>query len=224
MTARGVEREPDGVLQPVLCAWIPTPAATAARGADTAAADREGHQVRCAAGQAVMLPDDDHLLGVLAGTRRPRAARIELAGRRLDRVGSAARVRRGLAVVAGTEVADDVSVHDHLAATIGGRAATSLLEGAPLLTHRGDDPAGVLSGGERRVLGWLQAQAARPRAVLLDRAGTGLDREALRWAHQTVDRWLEAGVAVLVRPGRREEAAWVSHAADGRPRAASGRV
>jgi ABC-type branched-subunit amino acid transport system ATPase component len=183
-----------------------------------------GHEVRCDAGQVVAVPDDEPLVRALTGERRPSGTRILLAGHRLDRLGPATRVRRGLAVVRGTEVADDVSVHDHLAATVGGRAARALLAAAPLLAHRGDDPAGVLSGGERRVLGWLQAQAAQPRAVLLDRAGTGLDATALRWAHEAVDRWLAGGTAVLVRPGRGEELAWLTRRADGRPRAANGRV
>jgi ABC-type lipopolysaccharide export system ATPase subunit len=206
MTARDVEARQNGRPEPLFLATL------------------LGQEVRCDAGQVVALPDDDELVRALVGERRPDGTRVVLGGRRLDRSGTATRVRRGLAVVRGTEVADDVSVLDHLAATVGGHAARSLLAAAPLLAHRGDDPAGVLSGGERRVLGWLQAQAAQPRAVLLDRAGTGLDAGALRWAHEAVDRWLAAGAGVLVRPGRPEETAWIAHRADGRPRAANGRV
>jgi Fe-S cluster assembly ATPase SufC len=86
---------------------------------------------------------------------------------------------------------------------------------APALADRATDPAGVLSGGERRILGWLVAASIGPRAVVLDRAGTGLDTTALAWAHGTIDGWLDAGVAVLVRPGRAEEHRWVTHRADG---------
>jgi hypothetical protein len=58
---------------------------------------------------------------------------------------------------------------------------------------------------------------------VLDRAGTGLDAVSLRWAHQVVDRWVDAGVAVLLRPGRPEEERWLTHRADGRSRSGADR-
>jgi hypothetical protein len=174
------------------------------------------------AGSVVLLPDDERLVRWLAGEDRDRRVRLTLDGRRIDRRAADARVRRGLAVVRGTDVADDVAVLDHLASACGRRRACELLASSPLLAHRGQDPAGVLSGGERRVLGWLLAAAVAPRAVVLDRAGTGLDRSSLDWAHRRVDTWVDAGAAVLVRPGRPEERAWASCRADGRPRASRG--
>jgi hypothetical protein len=144
--------------------------------------------------------------------------RVTLDGRRLDRRGPAGRARAGLAVVRGTAVAADLSVRDHLAAVGGRRRADDALAGAPLLARRGGDPAGVLSGGERRVLGWIVARLLDPRAVLLDAAGAGLDAPSLAWAHATVDVWLDAGVAVAVRVGRVQERRWCTHRADGSPR------
>lgn len=113
--------------------------------------------------------------------------------------------------------AADLAVLDHLAAVEPPDAARRRLRATPALAERAADPAGVLSGGERRLLGWLVAAATDPRAVVLDRAGTGLDATALAWAHATVDRWLGAGAAVVVRPGRAEEHRWVTHRADGTP-------
>jgi ABC-type uncharacterized transport system ATPase subunit len=176
------------------------------------------HPVTCASGEVALLPDDEALVAALVGEDHTRDHRIELAGKRVDRRSPAGRVRAGLAVVRGSEVAGDVSVRDHLVGACGRRRAAELLDGTPLLAARGDDPAGVLSGGERRVLGWLLAVAAEPRAVVLDRAGTGLDIVSLRWAHHVVDRWVDAGVAVLLRAGRPEEARWASHRADGSQR------
>jgi ABC-type branched-subunit amino acid transport system ATPase component len=179
--------------------------------------------VTCRPGELVVLPDDD-LVSALTGEERRRGRRIELAGRRIDRRGPAARVRAGLAIVRGTEVAPDVTVRDHLVAAVGRRRAASLLADLPQLAGRGDDPAGVLSGGERRLLGWLLARAADPTVVVLDRAGTGLDETALGWAHRVIDGWLDEGAAVLVRPGRAEEQRWIEQRADGRPRVPPGRV
>lgn len=144
---------------------------------------------------------------LVGGWRRP--ARVTLDGRALPARSLAARVHRGLGVVSGAPVAADVSVRDHLAALGPGRTVDPLLAEAPLLAGRGADPAGVLSGGERRVLAWLRTMALRPRAVLLDRAGEGLDTTTLAWAGGVVAAWTAEGVAVLVRPGRSEERTWV---------------
>lgn len=164
-----------------------------------------------AAGQVRLLDTGEAppVLAAVLGTG-PRGTSVRVAGRRVRGRGLAARVRRGLAIVSGAPVAADVSVVDHLAAVVGARRAQSLLSGAPLLADRGDDPAGVLSGGERRVLAWLRAQAMGPHAVLLDRAGEGLDTATMQWAGRAVARWADAGVAVVVRAGRAEERAWVT--------------
>ncbi len=151
------------------------------------------------------------VLAAVLGTA-PRGALVTVAGRRVRGRGLAGRVRRGLAVVAGAPVAADVSVEDHLAAIVGAGRARELLAEAPLLADRGDDPAGVLSGGERRVLAWLRARAVEPRAVVLDRAGEGLDAATMQWAGRVVEAWAVAGVAVVVRAGRAEERAWAGTA------------
>lgn len=151
---------------------------------------------------AVARPVVDALLG------RARGAVVHVDDHRLRGRSVAGRVRRGLALVSGAPVAGEVTVHDHLAAVLGDRGADELLRGAPLLAGRGQDPAGVLSGGERRVLAWLRARATAPRVVLLDRAGEGLDADTLAWAGEVVRAWAAAGVAVVVRVGRAEERAW----------------
>ncbi len=107
-----------------------------------------------------------------------------------------------------------MSVRDHLAAIAGVAEADRLLSGAPLLAGRGDDPTGVLSGGERRMLSWLVCLAVRPDAVLLDRSTAGFDADAQAWAADVVTAWRDAGVPVLVRPGRPEERRWASRRGD----------
>lgn len=169
------------------------------------------------------LPGGPRQLGVPAGglleisaeeaarlaDRVDRRDRILLAGRRIDRRRTAGRVRRGLALIASAPVAGAVSVRDHLAAVTTLRRAEALVAASPLLAGRGRDPAGVLSGGERRVLAVLRAVAVQPRAVVLDRAGEGLDPDGLDWVAERITTWRRDGVAVLVRPGRAEEYAWL---------------
>ncbi len=173
--------------------------------------------VRVEAGQVRLLDDAEAALAVDVALHPTRRGVVALDGRRLRGRSLAGRVRRGLAVVAGAPVAADVTVHDHLAAVLGDAGATRVLADAPLLAGRGADPAGVLSGGERRVLAWLRARAVDPRAVVLDRAGEGLDRATLDWAGRVVATWAADGVAVLVRAGREEERGWAAATAHGHP-------
>lgn len=137
--------------------------------------------------------------------------RIILADRRLDGLDPAARVRAGLvAVRADAPVAPEVSVRDHLGAVAPLRRVAAVLEEAPLLAGRGGLPAGVLSGGERRVLAWLRARLLDPVALVLDGAATGADEATLAWMAHEVVTHRRGGVAVLVRAGRPEERAWVT--------------
>lgn len=142
--------------------------------------------------------------------RLDRRDRVRVDGRRVDRYRTAGRVRRGLGLVTAAPVAGDVSVRDHLAAVTSVRRADALVAAAPLLAGRGGDPAGVLSGGERRVLALLRADAVTPRAVVLDGAGEGLDTATLAWAGDLVAGWRRHGVAVLVHVGRAEERRWIA--------------
>ncbi|MDP9023002.1 MAG: hypothetical protein M3N57_09995 [Actinomycetota bacterium] len=164
-----------------------------------------------AAGEAAVLdgPAAGAAIAALAGTDGRRDHRIHVGGRDLGRLPTHARVRRGLGLVIDAAVAGDVSVRDHLAAVVGGRRADAMLDCAPLLAGRGNDPAGVLSGGERRMLAWLRCLATDPEAVVLDRAGAGLDLPTGDWAAATVRRWRQAGVAVIVRPATPRERRWV---------------
>ena len=164
--------------------------------------------VDLAAGEAALAEVDTGLHRTLRGAP-PRGWTVEVAGRRVRGGGRARLVRAGLATVGTAPVAADVTVHDHLAAVAGATRAAELLVEAPLLRGRGADPAGVLSGGERRVLAWLRAHALDPLAVLLDHAGEGLDADTRAGADQRVAHWRRGGVAVVVRAGRTEERGWV---------------
>lgn len=174
-------------------------------------------RLRVGAGEVVELPDDPAHVAALLGHDRGRAHRVVLDGRPLDRRPPSARVRRGLVAVGAAPVAAEVSVRDHLGAVVRPATAERLLAGTPLLAPLGARPAGMLSGGERRLLAWTLARALRPAVVVLDRAGTGLDADALAWAGRVVDGWTTAGVGVLLRAGRPEERRWLEPAPAERP-------
>ncbi|MDX1620386.1 MAG: hypothetical protein R3320_05310 [Nitriliruptorales bacterium] len=154
-------------------------------------------------------PDAEVLVGSLVAPH-PAVRALRLRGRSIAKRGLAARVRDGLVPVGPESVAGDVSIRDHLAVVGGTQRADELLDDAPLLAGRGGEPAGILSGGERRVLGLLRAAALQPVVVVLDRAGAGLDDDVLTWAGDLVSGWRRSGIAVVVRPARVEERSWVS--------------
>lgn len=153
--------------------------------------------VEVQAGEVVEVSDRRVVRAVSGIGPPPGRHRVVLDGRRLDRRSAAGRVAAGLGVVGDAPVAADVSVGDHLAALVGPRRAGALLAGCPTLAGRGADPAGWLSGGERRCLAWLVCDATAPGAVVLDGAFRGLDDEARAWAETLLAAWLDRGVGVL---------------------------
>lgn len=171
--------------------------------------DLPAGRLRLDAGEVRELPDDPRHVAALLGPA-PGDHRLVLDGRALHRRGPAARVRAGLVTVGDAPVAPEVSVTDHLAAVAPLERARHVLATTPHLADRGGDPAGVLSGGERRLLAWALARVLTPRVVVLDRAGTGLDDDAMAFAAGQVATWAQESVGILVRIGRARERTWLA--------------
>lgn len=150
-------------------------------------------------------PEADLVRAALAGRRR---GAMTVEGRSPTSRRGATRARVGLWVMDRAPVADDLSIRDHLRAVTTRQRAEDLLANNPLLADRGDDPAGVLSGGERQILAWTMLRARRPRAVVLDHPTRGLDTGLQHWLGLDVRRLAGSGSAVLVLAGSRVEASW----------------
>jgi len=149
-----------------------------------------GIDLRIAAGQLLCLigpngAGKSTILHAIFGLADIRAGRVEVGGRNVTRLGPNAKLREaGIAyVLQDSSVFPDMTVERNL--WLGGylmrdradarQAAERVFERYPSLARRRNDPARVLSGGERRLLELSRALVMRPRLLLVDEPSIGLE-------------------------------------------------
>jgi branched-chain amino acid transport system ATP-binding protein len=149
-----------------------------------------GIDLRVGAGQALCLigpngAGKSTILHSIFGLADIRGGRIEVGGRNVTRLGPNAKLRdAGIAyVLQDSSVFPDMTVERNL--WLGGylmghrndarRATERVFDRYPSLARRRDEPARVLSGGERRLLELSRALVMRPRLLLVDEPSIGLE-------------------------------------------------
>lgn len=141
-------------------------------------------------------------LRAITGLARASAGEIAFAGERIDRLGPAAIVARGISMVPeGRRVFPLMSVRDNLMMGAHLRRDEAairadlgrLLDRFPRLAERIGQQAGTLSGGEQEMLVVARALMARPKLLLLDEPSLGLAPMIVR------------DIALLIRSINRED-------------------
>jgi len=146
--------------------------------------------LRVGAGQSLCLigpngAGKSTILHSIFGLADIRGGRIEVGGRNVTRLGPNAKLRdAGIAyVLQDSSVFPDMTVERNL--WLGGylmgqhadarRVTERVFDRYPTLARRRDEPARVLSGGERRLLELSRALVMRPRLLLVDEPSIGLE-------------------------------------------------
>ena len=158
-------------------------------------------------------------LRAISGLLPVRAGRIELEGDRLDGLGSAQIVARGIAhVPEGRQLFPTLTVRDNL--ELGGLAADRRRRADaldlvftlfPRLRERERQLAGTLSGGEQQMCAIGRGLMARPRLLLLDEPSLGLAPVMVKLIFETLQQVNDAGTTIMLVEQNVPRALQLSH-------------
>ena len=145
-------------------------------------------------------------LRAISGLVPVRAGRIELEGERLDGLGSAQIVARGIAhVPEGRQLFPTLTVRDNLELGDRGADRARRADGLervfalfPRLRERERQLAGTLSGGEQQMCAIARGLMARPRLLLLDEPSLGLAPVMVKLIFENLKAINAGGTTILL--------------------------
>lgn len=147
------------------------------------------------------------LLKVLVGYLRPVAGRIVFEGGDITGLAPEERIRRGMAYIAqqcsyfpSQTVADNLRLGAYLVrdARLRAEREASVFERFPVLAQRRRQLAGMLSGGEARMLELGRMLMMAPRLAILDEPSIGLSPKLVETVYQQVRRLRDEGITFLI--------------------------
>ena len=158
-------------------------------------------------------------LRAISGLLAVRAGRIELEGERLDGLGSAQIVARGIAhVPEGRQLFPTMTVRDNLELGDRGADRARRADGLervfalfPRLRERERQLAGTLSGGEQQMCAIGRGLKARPRLLLLDEPSLGLAPVMVKLIFETLQRVNDTGTTIMIVEQNVPRALQLSH-------------
>ena len=145
------------------------------------------------------------LLKVLLGLMPAWQGEIHLGAEDITRLRTDHRVRRGISYMSELGVFPGLTIEENL--RIGGQFASpaalrtrmaELYGVFPDLAERKREPAGALSGGQRKMLGIAKALAAEPRLLVMDEPSAGLSPLFVEQVIAVLRRFRTGGLSLLI--------------------------
>lgn len=147
------------------------------------------------------------LLKVLVGYLKPIAGGVMLGGEDITRLPPEERIRRGIAYIAqqrsyfpSQSVADNLRLGAYLVrdARLRAEREASVFERFPVLAKRRHSLAGMLSGGEARMLELGRMLMMAPRLAILDEPSIGLSPRLIETVYAQVRALRDEGITFLI--------------------------
>ena len=147
------------------------------------------------------------LLKVLVGYLRPVRGQIAFAGEDITALEPEVRIRRGMAYIAqqrsffpSQTVADNLRLGAYLVrdAKLRAEREAAVFERFPVLAQRRRQLAGMLSGGEARMLELGRMLMMAPRFAILDEPSIGLSPRLIDAVYQQIRRLRDEGITFLI--------------------------
>lgn len=148
------------------------------------------------------------LLKVVAGLETPSRGAVLFEGADITGHAPEALARQGLVLVpGGRSVFQGLTVRENLAlatwiyrreGSASRKAVSDALGRFPVLARRADQPAAVLSGGERQMLGLAQGLMCRPRLLMIDELTLGLSPLVVEQLATVIQGLKEEGLTMIL--------------------------
>ena len=148
------------------------------------------------------------MLKVICDDLRPQAGVVEVGGERVTGLGPGAALRRGIVMIPQSNALfPEMSVRENVllgahALRLGRRDRRRRFEELaalfPVIAERARAHAGLLSGGQRRMVEFARALMSSPNVVLLDEPSIGLDPKSRETLSGSIQALVDAGTTVVL--------------------------
>jgi len=139
------------------------------------------------------------LARLVQGSLAPSSGDILLNGRSVATLPAHTRRALGIGYVPQTSmVFDDLTVRENLTLGVNREAPDRYFDRFPRLADRLNQPAGTMSGGERKILAFVRAMMEDTRLIVLDEPSEGVQPENIDHMANCLRERSEAGVGILL--------------------------